>query len=110
MTGRDEWSSRLPRGMADAPGNHPVHMVGASDPACSAAAKILKVAGFPVETHPSGIAFLRVLPSECSAACIVTALRLPGLGGLDLLRCLQARGIGLPVIVVADSTDASAAI
>lgn len=110
MTGRNKWPARLSRGMADARGGHTVHVVGGSDPAGLAAEKFLRSAGFPVETHSSSIAFLEALPSERSAACIVTALRLPGLDGLDLLRCLQVRGIGLPVIVMADGTDASAAI
>jgi FixJ family two-component response regulator len=55
--------------------------------------------GLPVETYGSAQEFLdRYVPSR--PGCLILDVRLPGMGGLDLLEALRRRGATLPVIVV----------
>jgi FixJ family two-component response regulator len=55
--------------------------------------------GLPVETYGSAQEFLDgYVPSR--PGCLILDVRLPGMGGLDLLEALRRRGATLPVIVV----------
>ena len=55
--------------------------------------------GLPVETYGSAQKFLDTYaPSR--PGCLILDVRLPGMGGLDLLEALRRRGATLPVIVV----------
>jgi len=55
--------------------------------------------GLPVETYGSAQKFLDTyVPSR--PGCLILDVRLPGMGGLDLLEALRRRGATLPVIVV----------
>jgi len=55
--------------------------------------------GLPVETYASAQKFLDTyVPSR--PGCLILDVRLPGMGGLDLLEALRRRGATLPVIVV----------
>jgi len=55
--------------------------------------------GLPVETYGSAQKFLETYaPSR--PGCLILDVRLPGMGGLDLLEALRRRGATLPVIVV----------
>jgi two-component system, LuxR family, response regulator FixJ len=55
--------------------------------------------GLPVETYGSAQTFLDTyVPSR--PGCLILDVRLPGMGGLDLLEALRRRGATLPVIVV----------
>jgi two-component system, LuxR family, response regulator FixJ len=42
--------------------------------------------------------------------CLITDLRMPGIGGLELLRRLRAQGSSIPVIVVTSVTDSTARV
>ena len=55
--------------------------------------------GLPVETYGSAQEFLDTYePSR--PGCLILDVRLPGMGGLDMLEALRRRGATLPVIVV----------
>lgn len=55
--------------------------------------------GLPVEAYDSAQKFLDTyVPSR--PGCLILDVRLPGMGGLDLLEALRRRGATLPVIVV----------
>lgn len=62
-----------------------------------------------VETHDSAHAFLDSYDPD-RPGCLVLDVRLPGMGGLDLLAQLRARAITLPVIVVTAFGDVRTAV
>jgi FixJ family two-component response regulator len=66
--------------------------------------RLLKAAGFGVETFASAEAFLdRPLPD--GPACLVLDVSMPGLNGLDVQRALAERNAGLPVVFVTGHGD-----
>jgi len=44
------------------------------------------------------------------ARCLITDVALPGMSGIDLLRCLRERGSMLPMIVVGEDYDVRTAV
>jgi FixJ family two-component response regulator len=70
-------------------------------------ARLLRSAGFDVETFSSPEEFLAV-PRQEKNACIVADIRMPGSTGFDLSERLTARGVKMPIIVVSASDDAQA--
>lgn len=60
---------------------------------------LLQSVGLRVETYASAHEFLDVF-SPARPGCLVLDVRLPGMGGLDLLDELRNRGATLPVIIV----------
>jgi signal transduction histidine kinase/FixJ family two-component response regulator len=67
---------------------------------------LLDVEGFRTRGFAGADDFLQALP-EGANGCIVTDVRMPGLGGELLLRALRERGVGMPVIVVSGHGDAT---
>ena len=61
--------------------------------------RLLRSAGFAVETFASGAEFLLALP-EHLPACLVMDLHMPDLSGLDIQVLLQREGFGVPVVVI----------
>jgi len=72
----------------------------------------LELEGFDVETYESGEAFLLRDDPE-GRTCVVMDLNLPGIDGLETLRQLRSRGVGLPALLITShprpATRASAA-
>jgi two-component system response regulator FixJ len=60
---------------------------------------LLSVLGYACATFAGADLFLEAVGS-LSAACIVTDLRMPGMGGFELVEALRERGIGWPVILM----------
>ena len=68
---------------------------------------LLMSAGFHAETFESAEAFLESgAPDHTS--CLVLDLRMPGMGGLGLLRLLAASGPRIPVIIMTAHGDEDA--
>ena len=65
---------------------------------------LLRSEGLQVETFESAEAFL-ASDSRESTACLVLDLRMPGMGGLDLLNHLAATRSRVPVIVLTAHGD-----
>ena len=63
----------------------------------------------PVRVYASAEAFLADLPAVPSG-CLIVELNLPGIDGLELLEQLRQRGIQLPVIMLATSSDVPTAV
>ena len=61
--------------------------------------RLLRSAGFVVETYPSGAEFLLSLP-EHQPACVVLDLHMPDLGGLDVQLLIQRERFNVPVVVI----------
>ena len=66
---------------------------------------LLTSSGLRVETFESAELFLGS-GSRATTGCVVLDLRMPGMGGLDLLRHLTASGSRIPVIVLTAHGDA----
>ena len=65
----------------------------------SALAFALDLEGFQVETFESGEALLR-REALSTPGCLVIDERLPGISGMETLRELRARQVGLPAIFI----------
>ena len=48
--------------------------------------------------------------SQPIARCLITDIALPGMSGLDLLRCLRQRGVMPPMILLGEDCDVPAAV
>jgi FixJ family two-component response regulator len=68
-------------------------------------ARLLRTAGHDVRDFADGREFLDALGSEVSACVLVLDARMPGLSGEELEAELKARGVDLPIIVVAADDD-----
>lgn len=70
---------------------------------------LLDVAGIRVRSFPSADAFLKASP-PLAGACIVTDIRMPGMGGIEFVEELKKRGATVPVIVITGHADVPLAI
>jgi FixJ family two-component response regulator len=65
---------------------------------------LVRSAGLTAEVHDSAEAFLTAYDS-CKPGCLVLAVRMPAMNGLELQKRLVDRGILLPIIVVTGHGD-----
>ncbi len=70
---------------------------------------LLESAGYAVVTHATAEAFLRVAARQ-RAGCLLTDLRMPGLGGLALQQRLHEIGLRIPVVVMTGHGDVATAV
>jgi FixJ family two-component response regulator len=69
-----------------------------------ALSELLQVLSMACRTFERAEAFLAVYrPGEFD--CLITDLRMPGMGGLELQRKLRALGSQMPVIIVTSASD-----
>ncbi len=69
----------------------------------------LETAGFQVSDYPSGEAFLEGL-AEVGPGCVLTDIRMPGLGGLELVERLKRLNFSNPIIVMTGHGDIPLAV
>ena len=86
-----------------------VHIVDDDDGVRQSLAFLLSSAGLPVRLYDSATAFLAALASV-QGGCLVTDMRMPDMTGLELLRELRARALGLPTIVITGHGDVPLAV
>jgi FixJ family two-component response regulator len=67
--------------------------------------RLIKSAGYEVQTFESARAFLDSGDFQKGPACLVLDVRMPGLNGLDLQRELQAANASLPIIFITGHGD-----
>jgi two-component system response regulator FixJ len=75
-----------------------------------AVARLLQSAGFRVDTFHSGRQFIDALMTDRRRGCVVLDVRMPGMSGFDVLDCLAALGISLPVVLVSGDGDIPTAV
>lgn len=86
-----------------------VHIVDDDEAVRRSTAFMLRHAGFAVETHTDGLAFLKaVQPGE--RACVLLDVRMPGMDGLTVQRTLHERGLDLPVVILTGHGDIQIAV
>ena len=74
-----------------------------------ALAEMLRLFGYNVEPFPSADAFLARV-AAVPAGCIVADVRMPGMDGIELVRELARRRIGLPVVLISGHADVPMAV
>src|SRR4029434_6429815 len=72
-----------------------------------ALARLIKSAGYQVQTFVSAREFLDRMPDAAGPGCLVLDVRMPGLSGLDLLRELQAADAALHIIFITRPGDSA---
>ena len=86
--------------------NAPVIAIVDDDPSVRRALhRLVRSAGYTVQTFASAQEFLDSLP-ERRAACLVLDIHLDGMSGFDLQERLAADGVGIPVILITAHDDA----
>lgn len=86
-----------------------VHVIDDDDAVRESLGFVLETAGYAAVTHASALQFLATCHHDM-AGCIVTDVRMEEMNGLELVRRLQALGIGLPVVVMTGHGDVSLAV
>jgi FixJ family two-component response regulator len=70
-----------------------------------ALARLIKSAGYQVQTFVSAREFLDSMPDGAGPACLVLDVRMPGLSGMDLQRELKLTNLILPIIFITGHGD-----
>lgn len=86
-----------------------VHLIDDDEPVRNALSFVLEMNDLPARAYASGEAFLEIAGS-LRGGCVVTDIRMPGMSGLDLVKRMQERGIGLPVVVITGHGDVPLAV
>lgn len=86
-----------------------VHVIDDDEAMRQSLAFLLEAVGMEVQTYESAVAFLEVAPTV-KAGCVITDVRMPGLSGVELLRQLRERKLGIPVIVITGHGDVPLAV
>jgi two-component system response regulator FixJ len=86
-----------------------VHVIDDDEAVRQSLAFLLGTAGVEVQAHESAVAFLNAA-TDVEAGCIITDVRMPEVGGIDLLRRLSDLGLEIPVIVITGHGDVALAV
>lgn len=86
-----------------------VHIVDDDDSVRRSAAFMLKHAGYRVESHVSGVEFLRSTKLT-ERGCVLLDVRMPEMDGLEVQQEMGARGIDMPVVILTGHGDIALAV
>jgi len=89
--------------------NAVVHLIDDDEDVRRALAFLLGTAGLAVQVYDSALAFFERYDTALPG-CVVSDVRMPGMDGLELLRCLRDKGATLPVIVMTGHADVALAV
>ena len=84
--------------------DHVVFIVDDDAPFRVSTERLLRAAGYSVESFPSALAFLQRMQPDVPA-CLVTDLRMPGMNGLDFQREVTNAGWRIPILFVTGHGD-----
>jgi FixJ family two-component response regulator len=90
--------------MSDVAGAAMVYLVDDDAAVLKALARVLRGAGWRVETFPSAEAFL-ARPDQDAPGCLVLDVNLPGLDGLELQRRVNQTAPALPIVFLTGHGD-----
>lgn len=91
----------------DAVATPPVFVIDDEEPVRAGLARLLRSLGMPSLTFESAESFLHAYEPE-QDGCLLVDIRMPGMGGLDLIEELGRRKICLPAIVMTGHADVRA--
>lgn len=78
-----------------------VHVIDDDDAIRNSLARLLRLEDIAVCKYACAQDFLDVLPLEGEGGgCVISDVQMPGMDGIELLRCLQGRDFDLPVILM----------
>src|SRR5215468_5599930 len=86
-----------------------VHVIDDDEAVRQSIEFLLRTSGITARTYDSALAFLNAL-STIDSGCIITDVRMPGIGGIELLRRLGEMRIRMPVIVITGHGDVPLAV
>ncbi len=86
-----------------------VHIVDDDDAVRRSAAFMLKHAGYRVQSHVSGIAFLKEA-RVAERGCVLLDVRMPEMDGLEVQEEMGKRGIDMPVVILTGHGDVAVAV
>ncbi|MGB3388406.1 MAG: response regulator FixJ [Pseudaminobacter sp.] len=86
-----------------------IHVIDDDEGVRRSLAFLLRSAGIEAVAYASAIAFLDSV-SAIRAGCVVTDVRMPDMNGIELLKCVRALDVALPVIVMTGHGDLSLAV
>ena len=69
--------------------------------------RLLRAAGFEVETYASGAEFLDAV-KHCGPICVIVDLHMPGMSGLEVQSKLALSGLEIPVLFITAYDDPGA--
>jgi two-component system response regulator FixJ len=76
-----------------------VRIVDDEESVRSALSRLIRVAGYDVESYDSGVSFLAA-EQRSRSSCVILDLAMPGLSGHDVQLSLAAHAVRTPVIVI----------
>ena len=86
-----------------------VHIVDDDNSVRRSAAFMLKHAGYRVESHVSGVAFLKAA-KQAERGCVLLDVRMPEMDGLEVQQEMVKRGIDMPVVILTGHGDVGVAV
>jgi two-component system response regulator FixJ len=86
-----------------------IHIVDDEDAIRRSVGFMLKTAGFFVDTHVSGVAFL-AQARPTTRGCVLLDIRMPEIDGLEVQRIMAERGISMPIIMLTGHADVTLAV
>ena len=86
-----------------------VHIVDDDDSVRRSAAFMLKHAGYRVESHISGVQFLKEA-KNAERGCVLLDVRMPEMDGLEVQQEMVKRGIDMPVVILTGHGDVGVAV
>jgi two-component system, LuxR family, response regulator FixJ len=86
-----------------------VHIVDDDDAVRRSAAFMLRQAGFQIENHVSGMAFLKVAKTA-PRGCVLLDVRMPEMDGLQVQAEMATTGIDMPIVILTGHGDISIAV
>ena len=83
-----------------------IAIVDDEEPVRKALTRLLRSAGFDVETFPSGVEFLESLPTRLPD-CVVLDVHMPLMNGFEVQARLAESSVPVPVVIITghDSTE-----
>jgi two-component system response regulator FixJ len=91
------------------PNDYTVHIVDDEEPVRKSLAFMLTINGFAVRIHETASSFLEFAPSARNAV-LITDLRMPDIGGIELIRKLAAAKLAIPAIMITGHGDVPMAV
>ena len=91
------------------PDNSTVCIVDDDQAVLAALTSLLTAEGYAVRAHESARKFLEMIEQD-DCGCLVTDVRMPEIGGLDLLAKMKERHVSMPVIVITAHGDVPLAV
>ena len=86
-----------------------VHIVDDDDSVRRSVAFMLKHAGYRVESHISGVEFLKSI-KLAERGCVLLDVCMPQINGLEVQQEMAARGIDMPLIILTGHGDIAGAV